>query len=250
MSGGESVKLDHFVINIDGKYQTENNIVKSISNNLPYNPKKGKGTKGFKVSNLWIGNEYLEMVHILKGHGGGWVPEWTNKYIQGHRGMICLMLDVTDIDFVYRDLISKGLQVTKPRWLEFKWFFNILSRKMPWRNSYIPFFENLPFQIGFQEMKNDKSRELMNQYMVPNSRDNGINGIYRIVIKGDYSNKDFNTIMTVFGNKAHKEKKVIKIHLNDKQTIEFLKDVSYQVELFTNLNTGKFVHIENLTIHC
>lgn len=33
---------------------------------LPYEPKWGKGTKGFNVSNLWIGNEYLEMVNIKR----------------------------------------------------------------------------------------------------------------------------------------------------------------------------------------
>ncbi len=162
------MKLDHFVVNIDEKYQKDEKNISKISDSIPYEPKWGKGTKGFKASNLWIGNEYLEMIHILKKNGGGWVPEWTAKFNQGHRGMICLMLDVPDIDFIVQNLKSKGIPVTEPKWLEFKWFFNILTRRMPWRNSYIPFFENVPFQIGFQEMKDDRSRELMNQYMVPN----------------------------------------------------------------------------------
>ncbi len=60
------MKLDHFVINVDRKFQVDKNIIKNIKDSIPYEPKWGKGTKGFKVSNLWIGNEYLEMVHILK----------------------------------------------------------------------------------------------------------------------------------------------------------------------------------------
>lgn len=244
------MKLDHFVINVDRKFQVDENTIKNIRNSIPYEPKWGKGTKGFKVSNLWIGNEYLEMVHILEKNGGGWVPEWTVKYNQGHRGMICLMLDVPNIDFVYQNLKSNGLPVTEPKWLEFKWFFNILTRRMPWRNCYMPFLENVPFQIGFQEMKDDKAREFMNQYMIPNSRDNGINGIYQIVIKGRYSNNDFANIIAVFGDKAHKEKNLVRVKLNKDQSIEFLKDADYHVELFTNLSTDKSILIENLTLHC
>mgnify|MGYP000877496221 FL=1 len=58
------MKLDHFVVNIDKKYQKDEKNISNISDSIPYEPKWGKGTKGFKVSNLWIGNEYLEMVHV------------------------------------------------------------------------------------------------------------------------------------------------------------------------------------------
>lgn len=245
------MKIDHFVVNVDERYQNDNVTIEKIrKNNFPYEPKWGKGTKGFKVSNLWIGNEYLEMVRILKENGGGWVKEWTTKYNEGHRGMICLMIDVEDIDFIHQSLKDKGIQVTSPEWLEFKWFFSMLTRRMPWRNCYVPFFDSVPFQIGFQEMKDDKSRDFMNQYMVPNARDNGIDGIYHAVIKGQYSDKDFDIILSIFGEKAHKEKNAIKVNLNEKQTIEFLNDKSYQIELFTNANDGNLIEIENMTIYC
>lgn len=244
------MKLDHFIVNIDEKYQKDKKSISSISNYLPYKPKSGKGTKGFKVSNLWIGNEYLEMVHVLRKNGGGWVPEWTAKFNQGHRGMICLMLDVPDIEVICKNLKSKDIPITDPKWLEFKWFFNLLTRRMPWRNSYIPFFENVPFQIGFQEMKDDKSRKLMNQYMVPNSTTNGINGIYQVIIRGEYSNNDFNVILAIFGDRAFKEHNFIKVQLNETQSIEFIKDAEHHIDLFTNIDTNKSILIENLTIHC
>lgn len=244
------MKLDHFVVNIDKKYQKDEKNISNISDSIPYEPKWGKGTKGFKVSNLWIGNEYLEMVHVLKKNGGGWVSEWTAKFNQGHRGMICLMLDVPNVDFIYQNLKSKDIPVTEPKWLEFKWFFNILTRRMPWRNSYTPFFENVPFHIGFQEMKDDKSREFMKQYMVPNSRENGINGIYKVIIKGEYSDNDFNAILAVFGDRAHKKNDIVKVQLNETQSIEFIKETEYHIDLFTNINTNKSILIENLTIHC
>ncbi len=245
------MKLDHFVVNINEKYQKDKNIIDDIRNaDFPYEPKWGKGTKGFKVSNLWIGNEYLEMVNILNTDGGGWVKEWSKKYNEGHRGMVCLMLDIENIDELYQILNQKNIPVTLPKWLEFKWFFNLLTRRMPWRNCYIPFFEKVPFQIGFQEMKDEKSRDFMNQYMVPNSRDKGIDGINKVIIRGAYSHNDFDMLKNVFGNLIKNENsKFISIELSTKQLIEFTVDPMYQVELYANSATGRFVEIENVKIY-
>ena len=245
------MKLDHFVVNVDEKYHKDGAVIDTIRKmNFPYEPKWGKGTKGFKVSDLWVGSEYLEMVHVLKKDGGGWVPEWTTKYNQGHRGLICLMLDVEDIDALYQSLQEKEIEVTSPKWLEFKWFFNIFTRRMPWRNCYAPFFENVPFQIGFQEMKDEKSRDFMNQYMVPNARDFGITGIYQAVIKGQYTAKDFDFIMKIFGQRAYVEQNTICVKLNKEQSVKFVKEEFFQVDLYTNSNTGKFIEIENVKISC
>lgn len=245
------MKLDHFVVNIDAKYQKNKDVIEQIrSKKLPYEPSWGKGTRGFKVSDLWIGNEYLEMVHILKKDGGGWVREWTEKYLQGHRGMICLMLDVENIDELYDMLSQKGLAVTKPQWLEFKWFFNLLTRRMPWRNCYVPFFEGVSFQIGFQEMKDDEARDFMNQYMVPNSREKGIDGIYRVVIKGQFTDADFEWIHKIFEQKACQENDAIRVVLSTEQFIEFVKSATYEIDMFTNVDTGNVVEIENIKVHC
>lgn len=65
------LRIDHLVVNIDKKYQTDELEIQSIRNTgLPYEPKWGKGTKGFKASNIWIGNEYLEMINLFKKDGG------------------------------------------------------------------------------------------------------------------------------------------------------------------------------------
>lgn len=244
------MKLDHFVVNVDEKYHNDSKVVEGIRNSkFPYEPKWGKGTKGFKVSDLWIGNEYLEMVRMLREDGGGWVKEWTEEYNHGHRGLICLMLDVEDMDNIYKSLNEKGVQVTTPEWLEFKWFFNLLTRRMPWRNCYAPFFENVPFQIGFQEMKNEEAREFMGKYMVPNSRDTGIDGIYHAIVKGQFSEKDFDMIVQIFGERAQKGMNTIQVDLDENQTLEFVKADNYEIELFTNTDDGTSVKIENVTIH-
>ena len=245
------MKLDHFVINVDKNYQADETIINYIrSKGFPYEPKWGNGTAGFKVSNLWIGNEYFEMVHIMKPDGGGWVEEWSRKYNQGHRGVICLMLDVRKIDEIHDSLNRKGIDVTQPEWLEFKWFFNLLTRRMPWRNCYVPFFEGVPMQIGFQEMKDEKSRDFMNQYMVPNSRDNGIMGINRVIVKGQFTENDLAMISAIFGELAHKNESIIKVVLPSTQIIEFVSDTYYQTEIYTDSSRGDFIEIENVRVNC
>lgn len=153
------LRIDHLVVNIDKKYQTDKTVIQSVRNTgFPYEPKWGKGTKGFKASNIWIGNEYLEMIHLLKNDGGGWKAEWVEKYNKGHRGLICLMLDVDDLDKIYEEMIDTN--ITKPQYLQFKWGFGLFTKTMPWRNSYFPFFEGVPLQIGLQQMKDENQLNL------------------------------------------------------------------------------------------
>ena len=184
-------KFDHFVVNVDRKYQKDkaviNNVIKS---GFPYEPSWGKGTRGFKASNLWIGNEYFEMINLLKEDGGGWKKDWVDLYNEGHRGLICIMLDVDNINEVYENFKSKNISITNPEYLKFKWLFNLLTRTMPWQNSYIKFFEGIPLQIGFQQMKDDEARNFMKQYMVPNSYENGISGIDKVIVKGALTSND------------------------------------------------------------
>ncbi|WP_234410458.1 hypothetical protein [Caldalkalibacillus mannanilyticus] len=81
------MKIDHLVVNIDPHFQEDTDFINQVHHTgLPYEPKWGKGTKGFKVSNIWIGDEYFELVRIKSKDGGGWIPQWTAKYNEGHRG--------------------------------------------------------------------------------------------------------------------------------------------------------------------
>ena len=246
------MKIDHLVINVDGKYQTDKNIIEEIrKKGFPYEPKWGKGTKGFKASNLWIGKEYLEMIRLLKQDGGGWKPEWVINYNNGHRGLICLMIDIDNLDAEYQRLINKNINITEPKYLQFKWFFNLLTRTMPWRNSYIDFFQGVPMQIGLQQIKDSKSLETLRQYMIPNSKDNGIDGIETVIIKGDFTKKDFDQILKIFEASEIKEDAIIVTLLNNQQII-FKKNKSFSVEVYTYGNneavSGNKVVIENVEV--
>lgn len=245
-------KIDHLVVNIDEKYQCSNEFINSISDaGYPYKPTWGKGTKGFKVSNIWIGEEYFEMVRLLKKDGGGWVPDWVEKYNQGHRGLICLIIDTNDLDKDYERLTQVGLDVTVPKFLKFKWFFNLITRTMPWRNSYISFFEGVPLQISIQQMKDEKSREFMRKYMSPNSIENKIKGIKAIIIYGMFTENDRVKIKTIFERVEENDDEII-VELSKNQRIIFKNDIGYHVEVFTSCENKKLaskeVRIENVTI--
>lgn len=245
-------KFDHFVVNVDRKYQKDkaviNNVIKS---GFPYEPSWGKGTRGFKASNLWIGNEYFEMINLLKEDGGGWKKDWVDLYNEGHRGLICIMLDVDNINEVYENFKSKNISITNPEYLKFKWLFNLLTRTMPWQNSYIKFFEGIPLQIGFQQMKDDEARNFMKQYMVPNSYENGINGIDKVIVKGALTSNDKDLLKIIFDSYIIKDTPLT-ISLNEKQVLIFQEDKNYLVEIFCKCTNNDFVNkcigIENITL--
>jgi len=246
------MKIDHLVMNIDKKYQKNAEYIEIIhSCGLPYKPEWGKGTRGFKASNIWIGREYFELISLLKKNGGGWKSEWVNLYCNGHRGLVCLMLDVPNIQQTYENIKQKGLTITHPEYLKFKWGMGLFTRTMPWMNSYFDFFEGVPVQIGLQQMKDQKSEDFMCQYMVPNARDNGITGIEKITIYGKFSDNDFKMIDLMF-SEVDTKKDIKNVYLYDgKQSVCFVRNTNHSVLVQANgpdEYKGNKVSIENLTL--
>lgn len=245
-------KIDHLVINIDDKYQLDNHIIAQIQDaGYPYHPQWGKGTKGFKASNLWIGEEYFEMIRLLKAHGGGWRDDWVERYNHGHRGLISIIFETDDIDKCYSQLKEKDIDISTPEFLKFKWFFNLLTRTMPWRNAYLPFFKGIPLQIAFQQMKDQKSKDFMQKYMVPNSRDNQINGINTIVINGKLTPEDRALIKNIFNLENQNDE--LTILLQNNQKIIFKDSEHYTVDVFTTCENqsllSKKIQIENINLY-
>ncbi|MGE8203088.1 VOC family protein [Heyndrickxia sp. NPDC080065] len=241
------MKIDHIVINVDSYIQTNKEFIDKVDTfGIPYKPKWGKGTKGFKVSNLWIGKEYLEMVRIKTFDGGGWISNWTKHYHHGHRGVIGLALEVDNIEEVFHELNSKGVNVTPPKPLTFKWFFKLLSKTMPWRNSYLPEFEGFPFQIFLQQLNDEKSKAFMQQYMVPNSTENHINGIKEIKVYGKLTINDKNIIRALFQNYEEHEKSMI--ILLGQQTISFIEADEQYTEILLDCNNKDYSN-KHLDIH-
>lgn len=224
------MKIDHLVVNVDGYVQDDKNFIKKVhAFGLPYEPKWGKGTKGFKVSNLWIGDEYFELIQVKTKDGGGWIKSWTDDYHSGHRGLIGFALEVDDIEATYQKLIKQNVPVTVPEPLKFKWFFNLLSKTMPWKNSYLPKFEGMPFQFFLQQLNDEKSKAYMQKYMVPNSRDTNINGILEVKIYGTLTELDKSIIKALFQD-YHIGDHTITVSLGN-QIISFVESQEHLVEV-------------------
>jgi len=238
-------------VNVDQSIQEDKVIINSFhSIGLPYNPKWGKGTKGFKVSNIWIGDEYFEFARIKRSDGGGWIQDWTTKYNNGHRGLIGFALEVEDIEATYRKLLAQQVDISPPEPLKFRWFFNLLTRTMPWRNAYLPAFQGVPFQFFLQQMNDEKAKQFMQQYMVPNSRDNEIHRIDEVIIYGQLTTEDKAIIYALFDNCVVKDE-ILTIKMED-QTIKFVHNGTYKVEVILECHnmqyTGKNVLFNNVHI--
>lgn len=244
------LRIDHLVLNIDEHYQQKESTRMIEDVGLPYMPEKGKGTSGFKVSNLWIGDEYFEMVRIKKDDGGGWVPEWTERYLAGERGLVCLMLETDNMKALYSKLQKKDMSL--PEQAKYKLFFGLLSISPPWKNAYMPFFEGVPFQIGFQQINNEKSKEKMYKRMNPNSRENGFTGISHIEIYGEFTQNDRKLIISLFTTKGNLENGDLVWELKNNQKIVFKQAEEYNVNVYLNKenNNGsrELVKIENVSI--
>ncbi|MCR8656744.1 hypothetical protein NV377_05400 [Paenibacillus sp. T3-5-0-4] len=122
---------------------------------------------------------------------------------------------------------------------------------MPWRNAYLPAFQGVPFQFFLQQMNDEKAKQFMQQYMVPNSRENMINSIAEVNIYGQLSTKDKEIIFALFESVKEKDE-VLMIKMED-QTIQFIQSDTYKVEVILECNTidysGKNVEFNNLLIN-
>lgn len=64
----------------------------------------------------------------------------------------------------------------------------------------------------------------MNQYKDPNLRDNGIEGIKCVTIRGDFTEQDFTVISSIFEHNPKDEDDKITVKLNENQVINFIMD--------------------------
>lgn len=240
--------IDHIVVNVEEYYQKDPNFIEKVnSHGLPYVPEKGKSTKGFQASNLWIGDEYFELIHIKTKDGGGWIKDWVNKYHSGHRGVIGVFLKTENIDHTSQSFAEYG--VSEPTRISFRLFFNLIKLSVKWRNAYLPFFNKCPFQLGFQQVDDEKIEKRMIARMSPNSKSNGIIGISAIKYYGPFDPSEFEWLKKAFSCIEHGAQS-LEIPLLNSQSIQLYvsKEVKTEVDLLTENVSFSPVAIEDMTI--
>lgn len=171
------MNVDHIVVHVDNDERILNDLKKETEHaGVPFEPRWGKGTKGFKASNIWIGRQYFEIIQLLTPDGGGWEERWVASYNQGKRGAFCLFLQTNDIRSVATRLRSQGLAIEGPKRLSFKGFFGLIKKTLPWELIYLPPIPGTDLEIGFIQYDPDP-KDRIKQFLIPNADENGITGI-------------------------------------------------------------------------
>jgi len=246
-------RLDHFVVNIDNDLEKLKRLKKQIEPlGYPFEPTWGKGTKGFKVANLWIGLQYLEMVWLKKKDGGGWRAEWVKKYNNGLRGINAIYLMTDNLEEIREELKSKGIPVSEPERISFRWFFGLLQKTMPWRSIFTDPIPGTDLQICYGEMDSPDFMEKMKTYMVPNASVNGIEGVKEAIVKGSFSEEAWVYIRKLFPNaKANGSRRTYDMGttlLSFESSEELGLNVELKVVTANEIYLGKSFDVENLKI--
>lgn len=240
--------IDHIVVNVDRKYQENVQFIEEVNHaGLPYTPSKGKGNKGFKVSNLWIGDEYFEFISIKSKDGGGWIKDWVEKYNSGHRGVIGLFLKTNNIEETTNLLSSLG--ISGPERISFPFFFNLINFSAKWQNAYLPYFDEVQFQLGFQQVDTPQIEKKMRKRMVSNSKSKGFHGIKSVEFFGPFTSRDFEWLKKVFYC-ISEDPNQLEIPLKNGQSIHFFNSDTIETRVLLDSN-GKILPpllIENLRI--
>lgn len=249
------LRLDHFVVHIDNNFEKINKLKNEFDNlNIPFDPKKGKGTKGFKVVNFWAGEQYLEMPYLKRIDGGGWKREWVNKYNQGKRGIFGICLFTDSLDEIKEGLIKRGLDLEGPERITFSMFFGLLKKSLPFRTVYVKPIPKTDLQIFFLQMDSEEKYEFTKKYfMKPNAQEVGITSIYEAVVKKNFSNEEWVFIQKIFPQ-IIEEQGQRTLQMGD-TNLKFVPTQDNQLKVDLHLNADRKEHknrkieIENVSLY-
>ena len=198
MSAAPSQELDHFVVHIDDEPHLLNDLKTRLAAvQIPFEPDWGKGAKGFKAANIWIGRQYFEIIRILRPDGGGWVERWVKRHHQGGRGLYCLFLKVDRLDAVAAHLRTAGIAIADPERVTYRTFFGLFRKTMPWRMVYLPPIPGTDLELAFIQYDPDP-KDVMKAHMAPNADENGVTGVHDARLRLPLTNEARNVLRRVF----------------------------------------------------
>lgn len=248
------LRLDHFVIHIDRDPKNLLDFKMMLDEyDIPFDPERGKGTSGFKVANLWVGDQYLEFPYLKKNNGGGWKQEWVDQYNQGKRGIFGLCLYTDSLDAIKQGLKERGVELEGPEKVTFKMFGGLLKKSLPFRTIYTKPIPNSDLQIMFLQIDDQKKFELTRKYyMKPNTEEVGIVSINEAFVMKDFSKKEWAYIEQVFPElSGNYYKKTLNM---GESKLHFVQDPHHQlsVELRAQSNNKYYenteIEIENVRL--
>ena len=174
------MQIDHIVTQL-APSETDRIKAEMDARGLPFEPDWGKRAKGFHVSNIWIGEQYFELVTIT-APDNLWQPEWVERFVRGERGTCCLFIRLEgDLEGAQRALSAAGLNPGPIQRTSFRFFFNLLQKRMPWRFFLCPKLPGTDIELGFIQY-DDGALARFRRYMVPNAEEQGLNGLSHAVL--------------------------------------------------------------------
>ena len=192
------MRLDHFLIHVDNDAAILENLKKEIVPlGFPFDPGSEKSTQGLAVSNIWIGEQYLQIVRLLQPSVRGWNPRWIERYSKGKRGVFSIFIAVKELDEVYEGFLERGIEISipEPKQSLAKASKDILQavtgflglgqskskKNLPWRSLNLPPIPGTDMDISFLEY-DEEDKEDIKLLMKPNAEEYGITGIHRAKI--------------------------------------------------------------------
>ena len=192
------MRLDHFVIHVDNDAAILENLKKEIVPlGFPSDPGPEKSTQGLAVSNIWIGEQYLQIVRLLQPLVRGWNHRWVERYSEGKRGVFSIFIAVKELDEVHEGLVERGIESPEPEPKQslvkttkgileaVTGFLGLEQSKQkkisPWRSLNLPPIPGTDMDISFLEYHEDSEKDIKT-LMKPNAKEYGITGIHRAKI--------------------------------------------------------------------
>ena len=170
------LKLDHVVLHADGTGEIEEFKRLLDAADVPFEPSRGKKARGFRISNIWLGRQYFEIVDI-QNEDNSWQPQWAERHASGDRGAYCIFFKVDRrITEMHQELTANGIRANEPERTSFRWLFGLLEKKMPWQFMLLPKIPGTGIELGFIAYDAGVENK-MTPYMVPNGTDVGLSGM-------------------------------------------------------------------------
>ncbi len=246
------MKLDHIVVHIDNDPELLKKLKSEAERcGFPFDPSKGKGTRGLRVANLWVGDQYLEIPRILRKDGGSWTEDWVTKFNEGKRGVYCLFLRASNLERLQSDLSVRGIRSSLER-TSYKGFLGLYRVTMPWRYLRLAPIPDSDFEIGFFEMEEGVS-DKKKQRMIPNSGANGIVGFGDVDIMLPSFEKALPFLKAVFAQLVDEGSQHAKVSL-DGSEIHFYQSPQNTLEVVMDAQSkndelvGKSFSFQNVTL--
>jgi hypothetical protein len=249
------LRLDHCVIHIDPNPAALAAFKQqAVQHGFPFDPTRGKGTGGFRTADLFIGEQYWELVWLKRPDGGGWRPEWVARYNAGQRGIVCLMLLTDHLDRMREDWLNAGLHPSEPERISYS-LLGLVRKTLPWRNLYLEPIPGTDLQIGVQEMDSTKAARQMQLYMQPNASANGIRGFRRAIIRQVFSAEAWSFLGAAFPQ-ADRDDHRIRAALDEDMELRFERitdthqalQVIVQAVATNEVYVGGLLAIENVSM--